>query len=227
MDEVLERAEAKSCEPADGAGNGSSPRRRGKHGRGQGNERPDNDRRIRTQSGDGGILDRRSSAAPGESSSGCRDGAGHEQHSEAGKKITLRGPMEVSWVDIPDNWKRITPHLRRLCTEQHLHGMTIPGLAADIANGNLRVWVWGDFQGVFLTRLYTQHSGRRVCALSWGVGEKVVNNEADVIGPIERYAADHGCFGVEVAGRGGWERVLGKHGYNRYYVGLLRELNHG
>lgn len=131
--------------------------------------------------------------------------------------------MEVPWLNLPENWQRIRPHLERLCERQELHGMTVESLARDIASGSLRCWILGDFQAVFLTKLYQQAAGKIMCALSWAAGEDVTDKQREVLGRIEEYARDNGARGLEIMGRRGWERVVRDWGYRNFYVGLIKE----
>lgn len=140
---------------------------------------------------------------------------------EPSERPMWRGPMEVSWVD--RNWSRIAPLLAKLCERQCEHGMTVQGLGQRIANGTYKVWVMGDFECVFLTSIYPQQNGRLMLSLSWAAGEGATDPN-NGLHYIEAYARMHGCYGVEVMGRKGWERVLKGFGYNPFYVGVMKPL---
>ena len=130
--------------------------------------------------------------------------------------------MEVVWLE--SNFQHIKSHLDRLCEEQHLFGMTTVRLAQNIQKGSHRVWVWGDFEAVFLTSLYHQQNGRLMCSLSWAVGENVISDKRVILEPIERYARDHECYGIEIMGRKGWERVTRDLGFRFMYQSVIKEL---
>jgi hypothetical protein len=142
---------------------------------------------------------------------------------EVSERPIWRGPMEVAWLDRPDVWAKVTPLLTQLCERMSEHGMTVKGLSQRIANGQYKVWILRDFKCLFLTSLYTQQNGRLMLSLSWAAGEGATdpNNGLQY---IEAYARMHGCYGVEVMGRKGWERVLKNFGYNPFYVGVMKPL---
>ena len=85
------------------------------------------------------------------------------------------------------------------------------------------MWVWGDFDAIFLTTIFRQANGRLCCSLSWAVGEDALH--PDVIYPvIEGYARLNGCQTLQIMGRKGWARVMREHGFELADQTIAKEL---
>lgn len=129
--------------------------------------------------------------------------------------------MEVPWVD--QNWHRIRPHIARLCETQSWHGMTVDSIARSIQGGRYRVWVWGDFDAIFLTSIFAQNTGRLVCSLSWAAGNDAIH-PAEIYPAIQAHAKLNGCSQVQIMGRMGWLRVMKPYGFALADQTIVKEI---
>lgn len=146
-------------------------------------------------------------------------------------RYVVQGPMEPIWVQRPENALIIERLLAKIIAELPTHGFTIENFGRMIKDGSMRIWVRWDMEtgaicGVYGTRMYTQPNGRLVLGLHWAASDtNEGGTDVDIIlGPVEAYAREHGCYGVEIVGRRGWSRLLKNAGYGHQFTGVLKEL---
>ena len=233
-----------SGESLSGAGDGSPPLGRGRHdgqegadadadrGLRAGSERRSDDRGIQPESGQPverdrdavGVVEARLPAGP----PALEQEALNRFNNAIEHAVTpLRGPMDVAYIEPPEVWQRIKPHLERVCSRQHRHGMTVEKMARSIQNGSLKVWIWRDFEAVFLTSMYRQANGRLVLSLSWTVGNGCLPHHAEILPVFEAYARQHDCHAISATGRKGWEKTLRPYGYDLLHVTWFKEIEYG
>ena len=146
-------------------------------------------------------------------------------------RYLVQGPMEPIWVQRPENAVVIERLLAKIIEQLPTHGFTLANFGQMIKDGSMRIWVrWdmdtGQISGVYGTRLYTQPNGRLVLGLHWAASDDHEGgDDTDIIlKPVEAYAREHGCYGVEVVGRPGWSRLLRTKGFGHQFTGVLKEL---
>lgn len=113
---------------------------------------------------------------------------------------------------LPDQVERAAPHLLHLL--QELESETVLAKAADVIakakSGDVQLWTYHDgtrFVGVVATRIFEDAVGKVFNAwLCYGQDCKELLSECE--GVLARFAADMGCYDMEIVGRRGWLRVL-------------------
>ena len=79
-------------------------------------------------------------------------------------------------------------------------------------------------EGVLVTELVTQKSGRLICNI-WVVAGKNMDGWFHYLPELEGWARSKGCGAIGISsGRPGWARVLKPHGYGVTKVVLEKEL---
>lgn len=136
--------------------------------------------------------------------------------------MRLCGPLHPLFLR--KNWAQIEPLLLKLIEHEKDQGFTLSGLADGINNHRWQVWLFEDWSAIFLTTIYQQQNGELMCSINMAAGEKVIENVDVVLSAIEPYARLHGCYGIEVVGRRGWERVVKPRGYEHYYIAQIKVL---
>lgn len=101
---------------------------------------------------------------------------------------------------------------------------------ARAMNGSLQVWAIGDAKAirmVIYTQIATFTSGN-VLQIIWGAGQgKVWEEAAPVVeATLETYAKLANCHRIDAIGRPGWEKILGKYGFEKSAVILSRRVVH-
>lgn len=94
---------------------------------------------------------------------------------------------------------------------------------ADIVDGVVsgRMQLWPADRGVAVTEI-VEYPRKRVLHVFLAAGE--MDQLIDMIGDAERWGFAHGCKYVTVAGRTGWRRVLGKHGWRESVAVMEKEI---
>lgn len=77
-------------------------------------------------------------------------------------------------------------------------------------------------RAAFVTRI-AQYPARRLVSVDFAGGEAMDEWVNDVQATFRRYAADAGCSGVEMSGRAGWGKVLGRYGWTPDFVVLTAD----
>lgn len=116
-------------------------------------------------------------------------------------------------------WDRCAPWLAA-ALEHSLAGWTVEDLRAGAAAG--RAQFWPGERAALVTEI-AAYPNRRVleAVAAGGDGAEIV----EVLRPrAEAWARANGCAAVMVAGRPGWTRWLGAHGYALKYLVLGKEL---
>lgn len=125
-------------------------------------------------------------------------------------------------IDAPADltaWERCAPWLAA-ALEYSLAGWTVDDLRAGVAAGQAQFW---PGEGAALVTEIASYPNRRVleAVAAGGDGAEIV----DVLRPrAEAWARANGCAAVMVAGRPGWTRRLGVHGYGLRYLVLGKDL---
>lgn len=81
-------------------------------------------------------------------------------------------------------------------------------VAQMVAEGRAQMWVNGD--SIAITEIITFPRKRVLhCFLAGGKSSEIV----EMMDSAAAWGRRHGCSGFTIAGRKGWQRVLGKHGW--------------
>lgn len=107
--------------------------------------------------------------------------------------------------------------------------LTKDSVEARALNGSLQVWGIGDeaIRMVLFTQIATYASGR-VLQIIWAAGTgKVFEPAASCVEHVmESFAKMQECHRIDVIGRFGWEKILGKHGFKKCAVVLSKRVIH-
>lgn len=135
----------------------------------------------------------------------------------------MKGPFSNVWVH--KFWPLIAPKLQKLIDHEFDHGFTLDSLYNQIMQSKFQVWLTNDHAAVLLTSMSEQPDGAIICSLCSAGGENVVENRDEILTTVEHYARMHGCYGIEIVGRKGWERVVRDYGYEHFYTAQIKVLD--
>ena len=128
-------------------------------------------------------------------------------------------------------WDRVSVCLKR-ATDHSAGRFSVESVYEDIRSGNQLLWALfrGDDELLLVaTTQFTFYPLRKnLCIMFMGSadhGERLWFDHRDsIVGALEDFALEHGCHGIELTGRAGWQRVLDKFGFEKKFIVLEKDL---
>ena len=128
-------------------------------------------------------------------------------------------------------WPRVGPCLER-ATDTSGGRFSLDSVRMDILNFQQLLWVLFRGDDDLLVSATTQFVfyplRKNLCVMFMGTsdhGERLWLRHRDlVVGALEDFAREHGCDGIELTGRVGWDRVLSKFGFEKKFIVLEKDL---
>ena len=136
--------------------------------------------------------------------------------------------VHVAIVDfdlIEGVWPMVEPMLR-MATDTSGGRYDTLTVLQDICNGKSSLWaVWTEADGVlagFTTTIVDYPLTRRLSIPFLG-GNGFLEHLDAVDDAVTQYAKAHGCTGIEVIGRRGWQRALKRIGFDYSFTSICKE----
>ena len=125
-------------------------------------------------------------------------------------------------------WSTVEPMLTR-AVETSGGRFTIASVLHDILSGAIALWVVLDGEDIVaaLTTRVSDLPGARVLVMDWIAGDRMKEWLPLAQETLMRYGREYGCTEMHGAGRRGWERVLGAHGWKPAYTAYRMDLSDG
>jgi hypothetical protein len=145
--------------------------------------------------------------------------------SNADAKFT---PISPSLVDAC--WERAEPMIERACA--YSNGRFTPESVRDEIDKGIQV-LWVLYKGdddmmVVLTTSIQNYPDRKMLNIPFcgsdGSESYWHDNRSMIISRLKDWASQHGCSGIELSGRKGWEKVLSPLGFEKSYIVLELEI---
>ncbi|WP_019224126.1 hypothetical protein [Bartonella rattaustraliani] len=117
----------------------------------------------------------------------------------------------------------------RRYVERFKHEVTLQELIEQICSGQKQLWLVldeGHFLGAVTTKIQETVLGKKRALICECVGKRGLELISH-LRSIEDWARENGAFEIEILGRLGWKRALGKQGYGIDMVYYRKGLGDG
>lgn len=128
-------------------------------------------------------------------------------------------------AEIRSVWPKVKPLVEHGLLESGHDEYTVEDVHSALLNGHLQLWMGkGETTpGIGLTQIASYPQFRTVIVM-FCVGNHIDEWEEAGLDAIETWARKSNMRAVEIIGRNGWTRRLGRRGYRRDAVTLRKEL---
>ena len=128
-------------------------------------------------------------------------------------------------------WDRVSVCLKR-ATDHSAGRFSVHSVYDGIVSGDQLLWVLvrGDDELLLVatTQFIFYPLRKNLCVMFMGSadhGERLwFDHRSVIVGALEDFALQHGCHGIELTGRAGWQRVLKKFGFEKKFLVLEKDL---
>mgnify|MGYP000858952978 FL=1 len=131
--------------------------------------------------------------------------------------------MQVSLVD-PDYvdtvWEEVKPILEKSIHTAHGR-YDMMDILREVEKFEQHLWIVFDDSKTIVAALTTRfviYPKKVMLAGQFLGGEKIFRWRDQMLDTLQKWAKDHDCDGLEMTGRSGFEKVLGRHGWTPEYI---------
>ena len=138
-------------------------------------------------------------------------------------KISLIPPDHIDAV-----WLKAGPLLKK-ATDLSGDRYKVSDVYRQLRKGDKNLWIAFEGDAVLgaVTSEVVDYPGRRMLILHFCGGEDMASWFTPMLDTLERWARDNNCNGIEVFGRDGWKRWLGRSGFGDGFRLYTKDLDNG